>query len=291
MRVLWLFFRRKKKKKVKENSENEDKQQEKKKESKKKNKKRKKRKQKKEKKKITKPSKLQLNVYNILFDELNLLLKETPKLSRKKLKERLILLDGKLLWIERKSELDISAEEETDDDIALEMEMLELGLDLDDAEEVIFEEGNLAAPGLDISSYKKMIEKQTEKNENLKKIFTEFSVEDLDKPLDDLEGSFVLFELRALIEKAVSGVFTIEHQISEIQEQEEQKEKIKQLERRQKQVLKNALEEALQKIQKEKPELILKKEKIKEYKKLTTTKIADMKAQEEKLLEEMMEKI
>ncbi len=80
------------------------------------------------KQKSKKQAKIDLNVYNQLFDEVNLFSKEINLLKTKEIKQRLILLDGKIIWLEKQSEKSLASEEGTNEIIELEMEMLEMDM-------------------------------------------------------------------------------------------------------------------------------------------------------------------
>ncbi|MCK5183673.1 MAG: hypothetical protein KAQ95_05155, partial [Candidatus Heimdallarchaeota archaeon] len=94
------------------------------------------RKARKEKVDLEKIAEIENNAYNLLFDDVNLFLHELPHMSLKALRQRLILIDGKMLWLEKISEIDLLDEEGSDDIIDMEMEMLEMGLDLETADEM-----------------------------------------------------------------------------------------------------------------------------------------------------------
>jgi len=228
------------------------------------------------------------NSYNLLFDDVNLFLHELPHMSLKALRQRLILIDGKMLWLEKISEIDLLDEEGSDDIIDMEMEMLEMGLELETADEM-----KLAyepdAKDFNLSVFKAQIEEEKTLGESIKDIVKDIEMGDLEKPIDELMTKFILYDLRAQMERAINEVFKIEGKIKKLKKQEGKEKEIKALEADQKHAAKTYLKEVLNKIKKEKPKMILSKEFITEFKQLTNKKIAALKAREEKEFEQMVD--
>lgn len=256
---------------------------------------RKSRRKKKEKKKIeekdeSKPSKIDLNVYNLLFDEVNLFLKELNQLKTKQIKQKLILLDGKLIWIEKESQEDLLAEDGADDIIDMEMEMLELGLDLESADEMkqTFEP---TADDFDLEAMKADLKETKSWGEDMKDLIKEIEEVDINKPIDDLMSKFVLYDVRTILERAINEVFRLEGKIKEQIKDGVEKEKVKKLFIDQRIAVKNSLKDILGKLKKEKPELLLTEKKIKEYKNLTQKEVTELKAKEEESFNEMVDEL
>jgi hypothetical protein len=228
------------------------------------------------------------NAYNLLFDEVNLFLHELPHMSLNALRQRLVLIDGKMLWLEKISEIDLLDEEGSDDIIDMEMEMLEMGLELETAEEMKSafqpEQGDF-----NLSAFKAQIEEEKTLGESIKDIVKEIEMGDLEKPIDELMTKFILYDLRAQMERAINAVFKIEGKIKKLKKQEGKEKEINALEADQKIAAKKYLKEVLNHIKKEKPKMILSEEFIKEFKQLTNKKIAALKAKEEKDFEQMVD--
>ena len=176
-------------------------------------------------------------------------------------------------------------EEETDDIISMEMDMLEMGMDLESADElkVDLTPGEV---GFDLKNFTESLKSGDLFDDNLSGLKEEFSLDDLDKPMEELEANFTLFEIRSIMEKALSAIFSLEGKITELKEQKAA-EKIQAIQDQQKKALTQYIREIIDVLKKEKPKLLLTKEKVKEFKQLTTKKIAEMKAEEELELEEM----
>ncbi|NHK31654.1 MAG: hypothetical protein FK730_09905 [Asgard group archaeon] len=235
-----------------------------------------------------KTKELQNNIYNILFDELSLFLNELQHVSIKSLKQKLVLIDGKLLWIEKESEEDLLEEEGSEDIIDMEMEMLEMGLDLETAEEMKMEFKPIEA-GLGLDDFKAQIEETKTLGEDLKEMLTEMTLDD--NPMDDLLFKFILYDLRAILERAINDVFRIEGKIKKLAKEQDSLKKIEVLRIDQKKAVKSSLKDMINKIKKEKPKLILKEEKIKEYKQLTNKQVVDLKAKEEKQFDQLVDEL
>ncbi|MCK5046423.1 MAG: hypothetical protein KAJ76_10060 [Candidatus Heimdallarchaeota archaeon] len=246
------------------------------------------RKARKEKVDLEKIAEIENNAYNLLFDDVNLFLHELPHMSLKALRQRLILIDGKMLWLEKISEIDLLDEEGSDDIIDMEMEMLEMGLDLETADEMKSafqpETGDF-----NLSAFKAQIEDEKTLGESIKDIVKEIEMGDLEKPIDELMTKFILYDLRAQMERAINEVFKIEGKIKKLKKQEGKEKEIKALEADQKHAANSHLKDVLNKIKKEKPKMILSKEFITEFKQLTNKKIAALKAREEKEFEQMVD--
>lgn len=228
------------------------------------------------------------NAYNLLFDDVNLFLHELPHMSLNALRQRLILIDGKMLWLEKISEIDLLDEEGSDDIIDMEMEMLEMGLDLETADEM----KSAYEPDIrefNLSAFQAQIEEEKTMGESIKEIVKEIEMGDLEKPIDELMTKFILYDLRAQMERAINEVFKIEGKIKKLKKQEGKEKEIKALEADQKHAAKSQLKKVLDKIKKEKPKMILSKEFITEFKNLTNKKIAALKAREEKEFEQMVD--
>ncbi|MBK5114121.1 MAG: hypothetical protein KGD59_12200 [Candidatus Heimdallarchaeota archaeon] len=228
------------------------------------------------------------NAYNLLFDEVNLFLHELPHMSLNALRQRLVLIDGKMLWLEKISEIDFLDEESSDDIIDMEMEMLELGLDLETADEMksAFEPD---VNDFNLSAFKAQIEEEKTLGESIKDIVKDIEMGDLEKPIDELMTKFILYDLRAQMERAINEVFKKEGKIKKLMKEEGKEKEIKALQADQKHAAKKYLNEVLNHIKKEKPKMILSEEFIKEFKQLTNKKIAALKAKEEKDFEQMVD--
>jgi hypothetical protein len=235
-----------------------------------------------------KTKELQNNIYNILFDELSLFLNELQHVSIKSLKQKLVLIDGKLLWIEKESEEDLLEEEGSEDIIDMEMEMLEMGLDLETAEEMKMEFKPIEV-GLGLEDFKAQIEETKTLGEDLKEMLTEMTLDE--NPMDDLLFKFILYDLRAILERAINEVFRIEGKIKKLAKEPDSLKKIEVLRIDQKKAVKSSLKDMINKIKKEKPKLILKEEKIKEFKQLTRKQVVDLKAKEEKQFDQLVDEL
>lgn len=231
---------------------------------------------------------IELNIYNLLFDEINLFLNELPHLSMKVLKHRLVLLDGKMLWVEKHSEDEIDLEEEKDDIVDLEMEMLELGLDLDDAEDSTVDY-MATAEDFDINALKADLTETKSFGDNLKDLLKEIEEDGVEKPIEDMLSKFILYDLRASLERAINSVFKLEGQVKKLTGQEGADKKLQNIIAEQKKITKSTLKDLLGKLKKEKPKLIMDEEKVNEFKKLTQKKVVDMKAKEEQEFDTMVE--
>ena len=281
--------KREKKKKSKKNITIED--GSKKDEGEKKEKKRKsRRKGKKEKIEQEKIVEIENNAYNLLFDDVNLFLHELPHMSLNSLRQKLVLIDGKMLWLEKISEIELIDEEGSDDIIEMEMEMLEMGLDLETADEMksAYEP---EVKDFNLSAFKVQIEEEKTLGESIKDIVKEIEMGDLEKPIDELMTKFILYDLRAQMERAINEVFKIEGKIKKLKKEEGKEKEIKALEADQKHAAKVNLKEVLNRIKKEKPKMVLSDELIKQFKELTNKKIAALKAKEEKDFEEMVDEL
>jgi transketolase len=209
-------------------------------------------------------------------------------LSLKELKQRLILLDGKLLWLEKQSELELITSEETDDMIDLEMEMLEMGLELDSAEEV--KTSHSGAPGVvDLEQMKETIHQQETFRESIMNLVQEIEEDPIEEPVEDLMSKFLLYDLRAFLEKAVNKVFTLEGKINQLKANKVEQKEIDDLHQEQKRATQSYLKDIIKKLKKEKPKMILSEKKIGQFKKLTNEQVAELKAQEEEQFDEMVE--
>jgi hypothetical protein len=230
------------------------------------------------------------NAYNLLFDDVNLFLHELPHMSLNALRQKLVLIDGKMLWLEKISEIDLIDEEGSDDIIDMEMEMLEMGLELETAEEMksAYEP---EVKDFNLSAFKAQIEEEKTLGESIKEIVKEIEMGDLEKPIDELMTKFILYDLRAQMERAINEVFKLEGKIKKLKDQEGKEKEIKALETDQKHAAKKNLKEVLNKIKKEKPKMILSEELIKQFKELSNEKIAALKAKEEKDFEKMVDEI
>ena len=277
---------KKKKEKKEQQVENEKKPERKKRERKKREKKKKAKELSEELKKSKKE--IDLNVYNLLFDEINLFLHELQHLSMKALKQRLVLLDGKMLWLEKHSEDEIDLEEEKDDIVDLEMEMLELGLDLDDAEDSTMNY-MATAEDFDINAMKADISETQSFGDNLKELLKEIEKDGIDKPIEDMLSKFILYDLRANLERAINTVFKLEGQVKKLAGQEGADKKLQKIIAEQKKITKSTLKVLLDKLKKEKPKLIMDEKKVNEFKKLTQKKVVDLKAKEEQEFDSMVE--
>ncbi len=248
------------------------------------------RKGKKEKIDPDKIAEIENNAYNLLFDDVNLFLNELPHMSLNALRKRLVLIDGKMLWLEKISEIDLIDEEGSDDIIDMEMEMLEMGLDLETADEMksAYEPD---VKDFNLSAFKAQIEEEKTLGESIKEIVKEIELGDLEKPIDDLMTKIILYDLRALMERAINEVFKIEGKIKKLKKEEGKEKEIKALEADQKHAAKINLKEILDKIKKEKPKMILPDELIKQFKELSNEKIAALKAKEEKDFEQMVDEL
>jgi len=240
------------------------------------------------KKQIVKSDKIDLNVYNLLFDDVNLFMNELGKISTKEIKQRLILIDGKMLWIEKESEEELLVEEGGDEIIDIEMEMLEMGLDLDDAAEELALSQE-AAEDFDLEAIKADLDETKSFGDSIKDLIKEIEEDDIEKPIDELASKFLLFDLRAILERAINEVFKIEGKIKEMMKEGEDKMKIKNLFVDQRIAVKRALKDILDRLKKQKPSLIMKEEKIKQFKALNEKEIATMKAKEEQEFDQMVE--
>ncbi|MBD3189429.1 MAG: hypothetical protein GF308_02240 [Candidatus Heimdallarchaeota archaeon] len=244
--------------------------------------------QKKEDVKIAKEKKiLEHNAYNLLFDELTFFLKQLPKLSSKDLKQQLILLDGKMLWLEKQTELQLTGGEEVEDVIDVELQMLEMGMDLESADEVKLSM-NPSEIKFDLEMVKERISDGDFFDTSLKGLEEDFDLEDLEKPIEELEADFILFDIRTQMEGAINTVFSLEGKIKEL-DLEKDKEQIKQIRYEQKKAVNRYISNILKKLKKEKPKLILSEKQLKQFKELTKEEIAKLKAQEERSLDKMAE--
>ncbi|MCK4290983.1 MAG: hypothetical protein KAX09_08380, partial [Candidatus Heimdallarchaeota archaeon] len=140
-----------------------------------------------------------------------------------------------------------------------------------------------------LSAFKAQIEEEKTMGESIKDIVKEIEMGDLEKPIDELITKFILYDLRAQMERAINEVFKIEGKIKKLKKQEGKEKEIKALEANQKHAAKSHLKEVLNKIKKEKPKMILSKEFITEFKQLTNKKIGALKAREEKEFEQMVD--
>ncbi|NHJ48202.1 MAG: hypothetical protein FK733_10485 [Asgard group archaeon] len=248
---------------------------------------RKKKKEKKDKKEIEKKTKeMENNIYNILFDEINLFQNELQHMSVKAIKQRLILIDGKMLWIEKESEDDLAPKNESQEIIDMEMEMLEMGMDLESADEMKMEFQPIEAD-LNLDDIKAQMEETKTLGESLKELMTEMTLDE--NPMDDLLYKFILYDLRTILERAVKEVFRLEGKIKKLSKEEDGLKKIEVLRIDQKKAIKSSLKDMLSKLKKEKPKLILEEEKINDYKQLTNKQITELKAREEQQFDALVD--
>ncbi|MEA2071650.1 MAG: hypothetical protein U9O98_10230 [Asgard group archaeon] len=235
---------------------------------------------------------IKANVYNLLFDEMNLFLKELSKLTMEEVKKRLVLLDGKMLWLEKMSQLDEKLKQEGKDIIDLEMEKLEMGLELDSAEEIAARQAQ-PPQSFDLNELKNQLH---EEEPSLKEVFSglleDVENDSIEKPINELMSKFILFDLRALIEQSINQVFYLEGKIKNLKkETEDQKKEIEKMKKKQKEAVQHSLKDMLKKLRKEKPKMLLSKERLNEFKALTQKQIAELKAKEEEELESMIENL
>ena len=257
--------------------------------SKKKDKKKREEKQEKKKTPVQKiPDKIDLNVYNQLFDEVNLFLKEINTLKTKDIKQRLILLDGKTIWLEKLNEEALVSEDGAEDIISLEMEMLEMDMDLETADEMSMAY-EASAEDFDLQAVKDDITETQSFGDSIKDLLIEFE-EDKD-PMDDLMSKFLLFDIRSSLERATNEVFRLEGNIKKLMKEGEDKNKIKALFVDQRKAVSKSLKEILNALKKEKPEMILTEEQMKEFKNLTHEAIATLKAKEEQAFDQMVNEL
>jgi len=228
------------------------------------------------------------NIYNLLFDELTSFYHDLNHMSLKAIRQNLILLDGKMLWIERLSEQDLLEEEGSEDIIDMELEMLELGMDLESAEE-LKEEFTPLELDLSLEDYKAEMEEAKSFGENLKELIKE--IEEDKNPMDELVTKFLLYDLRVFLERAINEVFRLQGKIEQLQKKEGTEKQIENLQIDQKRAVKTQLKEMLAKLKKEKPVLIFTDEKIKEYKQLTIKEIIEIKRQEEQQFDKLVNEI
>lgn len=235
-----------------------------------------------------KPTKIDLNVYNQLFDEVNLFLKEISILKTKDIKQRLILLDGKIIWLEKQSEKNLTSEEGTDEIINLEMEMLELDMDLETAEEMTMAY-EASAEDFSLQAVKDDLKEAQTFGDSIRELLKEFE-EDTD-PMDDLMSKFLLYDMRGSLERAISEVFRLEGKIKKLMQEGEDKKTIKGLFVDQRKAVSKSLKEILSSLKKEKPEMILTEDQMKEFKNLSHKEIAELKAKEEKEFDQMVNEL
>lgn len=230
-----------------------------------------------------KKDEIENNLYTILFDELIAFNNDLPHMSSKAVKQKLILLDGKMLWLERASEEDFQ-EEGSEEIIDMEMQMLEMGYDLETAEEMKDDFSPLDVE-FNLESFKADLEESKSLGDSLREIISEVTEDD---PLEDLTSKFVLYDLRAILERAVKEVFRLEGKIKKLAEKEDALKEVEQLQAEQKKATKDSLRDMIATIKKEKPSLILDEEKIIEFKNLTPKQIVELKAKEEKEMDRMV---
>jgi len=230
---------------------------------------------------------LDLNVYNLLYDEIIAFLNELPNIPLKTLRRRLILLDGKMIWLEKQTEEDLFEEKGSDEIIDFEMEMLEQGMDLESADEI---KDVYSTEGMefDLDSYKEIIEEGKTFGQSIKDIMKDIEMDDVDKPVEDLMSKFILYDLRAFIERSINSVFKLEGKIKKLSKANPEDNQIKILQADQKKAVKTNLTDMANKLKKEKPKMILTEERINEFKNLDSKKILELKAKEEKEFEDMV---
>ncbi|NHJ84179.1 MAG: hypothetical protein FK734_01870 [Asgard group archaeon] len=230
---------------------------------------------------------LDLNVYNLLYDEIIAFLNELPNIPLKTLRRRLILLDGKMIWLEKQTEEDLFEEKGSDEIIDFEMEMLEQGMDLESADEI---KDVYSTEGMefDLDSYKEIIEEGKTFGQSIKDIMKDIEMDDVDKPVEDLMSKFILYDLRAFIERSINSVFKLEGKIKKLSKANPEDNQIKILQADQKKAVKTNLTDMANKLKKEKPKMILTEERINEFKNLDYKKILELKAKEEKEFEDMV---
>ncbi|MHA1154591.1 MAG: hypothetical protein ACTSQK_00640 [Candidatus Heimdallarchaeota archaeon] len=232
-----------------------------------------------------KPDKIDLNVYNQLFDEINLFSKEISQLKTKDIKQRLILLDGKIIWLEKQSDIALTSEDGTDEIIKLEMEMLEMDMDLETADEMTLAY-EASAEDFSLQAIKDDLNEAQTFGDSFRDILKDFE-EDTD-PMDDLMSKFLLYDMRGSLERAISEVFRLEGNIKNLMKEGEDKKTIKGLFVDQRKAVSKSLKEILSKLKKEKPEMILTEDQMKEFKNLTHKEIAELKAKEEQDFDQMV---
>ncbi len=240
------------------------------------------------KQKSKKQAKIDLNVYNQLFDEVNLFSKEINLLKTKEIKQRLILLDGKIIWLEKQSEKSLASEEGTNEIIELEMEMLEMDMDLETADEMTlaFE---ASAEDFSLQAIKDDLNEAQTFGDSVRDLLKEF--EEDTNPMDDLMSKFLLYDLRGSLERAISEVFKLEGEIKKLMQDGKDKKTIKGLFIDQRKAVRKSLKMILSSLKKEKPVMILTEEQMKEFKNLSHKEIADLKAKEEKEFDQMVNEL
>ncbi len=235
-----------------------------------------------------KPDKIDLNVYNQLFDEVNLFSKELRILKTKDIKQRLILLDGKIIWLEKQSDKALTSEEGTDEIINLEMEMLELDMDLETADEMTMAY-EASAEDFSLQAIKDDLNDAKTFGDSIRDMLKEFE-EDTD-PMDDLMAKFLLYDMRGSLERAIGEVFRLEGEIKKLMKEGEDKKTIKGLFIDQRKTVSRSLKEILSSLKKEKPEMLLTEDQMKEFKNLTHKAIAELKAKEEQEFDQMVNEL
>ncbi|MBN1330852.1 MAG: hypothetical protein JXA54_15370 [Candidatus Heimdallarchaeota archaeon] len=233
---------------------------------------------------MEKKEEIENNLYTILFDELISFSNVLPHMNPKAVKQQLILLDGKMLWLEKASEENLLHEEGSEDIIDMEMQILEKGYDLETADEMKDDLSSLDVD-FDLESFKADLEESKSLGDSLRELINEVTEDD---PLEDLTSKFVLYDLRAILERAVKEVFRLEGKIKKLADKEDSLKEVEQLQTEQKKATKNSLREMMIIIKKEKPRLILDEEKIIEFKNLTSMEIVELKAKEEKEMDRMV---
>ncbi len=228
------------------------------------------------------------NLYTILFDELVAFNNELPNMSSKAIRQKLILLDGKMLWLERASEEDLFQEEGSEDIIDMEMQMLENGYELETADEMKDTLSPLDVE-FNLESFKADLEESKSLGDSLREMIKE--VTESEDPMEGLASKFVLYDLRAILERAVKEVFRLEGKIKKLAEKEDAVKEVEHLQAEQKKVSKDSLQDMLSTIKKEKPRLVLTEEKVIEFKNLTSKQIVELKAKEEKEMDRLVDEL
>jgi len=249
--------------------------------------KRSKKRSKKEKQLAKGKAQIENNIYTILFDELSLFNNELAHMSFKALKQKLILLDGKMLWLEHASEIDLVEEEGSDDIIDMELQMLEMGYELETADEMKDAYAPIDA-GFDLEALKDDLKETKSWGDDLKELISDIAS---DNPLDELASKFILYDLRAMLERAVNEVFRLEGKIKKMPNKEESEKQLEQLHSEQKKAVKSSLKDMLGKLKKEKPKLVMDEEKITEFRNLTAKQIIEIKAKEEKNFDRLVNEL
>ncbi|MHA1630565.1 MAG: hypothetical protein ACTSXO_06110 [Candidatus Heimdallarchaeota archaeon] len=251
-------------------------------------KKKEKAKKKKQAQSIAKEETISNNIYNLLFDEIAAFYNDLNHMSLKAIRQSLILLDGKMLWIEKLSEQDLLREKGSEDIIDMELQMLEMGMDLESAEELKDEFSPLEMD-LTLEDFKAEMNEAKSFGQELRELIKD--IEEDTNPIDELAYKFLLYDLRVFLERAINEVFRLQGKINRLKKKEGTEKQIKNLQIDQKRAVKSQLKEMLAKLKKEKPVLVFPEEKIKEYKELTVKQIVEIKRQEEQQFDQLVKEI